>query len=174
MPTPPTEPVMDPVYWGERLSRAVDRGVLHTAVFMCSVERWDRIAEKHAAILRATIQPTESVLDAGCGWGRLLDIMPNDWCGDYVGVDIAPAFIKVAQLNYPHRRFHVRSLLDLDDVQVPDGVAVFDWAVLISIRPMIVRNCGREVWDKMEMGLRVVARKLLYLEYDPNDNGSVE
>jgi hypothetical protein len=45
---------------------------------------------------------------------------------------------------------------------------------MISVRPMIVRNQGQDAWDAMEREIRKVARQLLYLEYDPFDNGSVE
>lgn len=48
------------------------------------------------------------------------------------------------------------------------------WGVLVSVRPMIKREMGGEVWDAMETEIRKVADKLLYLEYDPFDEGSVE
>jgi hypothetical protein len=50
----------------------------------------------------------------------------------------------------------------------------WDWAILVSVRPMIRRNMGDDVWAQMESEVRKVATRLLYLEYDPSDEGSVE
>jgi hypothetical protein len=36
------------------------------------------------------------------------------------------------------------------------------------------RNLGDEAWEAMERELRRVAKRLLYLEYDPDSEGSVE
>lgn len=50
----------------------------------------------------------------------------------------------------------------------------WDWGVLVSVRPMIIRNQGQETWDRMEAECRKVCKKLLYLEYDPECEGFVE
>ena len=161
-----SEDILNPSYWRRRLETADH---LHHAVFRCPRDEWERIAEVHRGILADRIGPTDSVLDAGCAWGRMLDLLPRDWRGLYLGVDLAPAFIETARRTYPRRAFIVSDLRNLRET--PDRA--FDWAVMISIRPMVRRNLGGDEWAKMESELRRVARRLLFLEYDVDDPGEV-
>ena len=126
------------------------------------------IEAKHRKILAETLKPRHSILDAGCAWGRLLDLLPEWWDGRYLGVDLSPDFVKLAQKEHPTREFVVGNLAAID---LPDR---FDLAVLISIRPMIRRNLGDEAWNVMEANLKRHAKKVLYLEYDAEDGGSLE
>lgn len=162
-----SELVLDPNYWKQRLEQA-QKGDLHHAVFRCPKDRWLRIEEKHRQILDRYIDPDDAILDAGCGWGRLLSLMPDDWKGGYLGIDISPDFIALAETLHPDRSFFVGDLR-----QLPSGLKV-DVAILISIRPMVKRELGNEVWNKMERELRRCAKVILYLEYDENDEGSLE
>lgn len=173
-----SEPISDPAYWRGRLE-ASHPDTIHTAVFRCPLERWKAIEESHRRILATTIGPNDSVLDAGCGWGRLLDLMPPEWSGYYLGVDLSSDFIEKAKPRavHHHREFVVADLRELRDFLECKGSREgggFDWAVLVSIRPMVKRNLGDAEWTKMEVELRRVARRLLYLEYDPDDLGSIE
>ena len=161
-----SEEIFDPTYWQRRLLKATQP---HHAIFKCPEDRWRRIEAKHREILAAEIAPTASVLDVGCGWGRLLTLMHEEWVGDYLGVDLSPDFIRLARANYPSRAFICGDMRDIGLVQ-----RVFDWAVLVSIRPMIINNKGLETWEKIEANLESVATNILYLEYDELDNGSVE
>jgi hypothetical protein len=101
--------------------------------------------------------------------------MPRDWQGYYHGVDLSPDFIKMAlprvRKTPPARSFECIDLLKLDTAVAPN---TFDWAILVSIRPMVLRNLGEDVWQQMESQVRRVAAKILYLEYDENDPGKVE
>lgn len=165
-----TEAILDPNYWRERMLRATG-GNMHHAIFRCSYERWRRIEEKHREILARTIGEDDSVLDCGCGWGRLLDLMPDQWDGAYLGIDLSPDFVAKAERDHPEKG---GQFLEADLRRLPSLYQEFDWAILVSIRPMVRRNCGDEVWAEMEGEIRRVARKLLYLEYDENDEGSIE
>lgn len=164
-----TLPVSDPAFWKGRLIGA-PKGSPHHAVFVCPTDRWQRIEAKHREILARTVGPLDSVLDAGCGWGRLLTLLPEAWVGDYRGVDASPDFVRLAEATYPDKGFIVGDLRALPWA----WTGLFDWAILVSIRPMIRRNLGDAEWDKMEAELRRVAKRLLYLEYDENDEGSIE
>lgn len=159
-----TEPILDPDYWKQRLKQAREP---HQAIFRCPLDRWLRIEDRHREILGYLISPRDSILDAGCGWGRLLTLLPGDWDGRYLGVDLSPDFIAKAQGAYPKKEFIVG---DLRALEFPDR---FDWAILISIRPMVKRNLGDGIWEQMEVELKRVARRLLYLEYDEDDIGEV-
>lgn len=164
-----TEPILCPNYWKRRLQSAPP-GQPHHAVFRCPLERWQRIEAAHRRLLARHVGPSDSVLDAGCGWGRLLDLMPPGWSGDYLGVDLSPDFIDLAKILHRGRHFAVG---DLRDLSAFEGRA-FDWAVLVSVRPMVRRNLGDGAWAQMEREVRRLARRVLYLEYDPEDEGDVE
>lgn len=157
------EDVSNPDYWKRRIESARSIGQDWKSVFLVHSDRWERILARHRRAL-FRIGPKESVLDAGCGYGRLLDLMPSFWRGKYLGVDFSPDFIAWAKERYPTRAdsFVVGNLINLDFL--PPGT--FDWAVIVSIRPMVVRNLGGAVWDRMESEIRRVARNLLFLEYD--------
>lgn len=159
--------ISNPLFWRRRLEAA--KREPHRSVFHCTLERWQTIEARHREILAATIGPEDSVLDAGCGWGRLLELMPAGWIGEYLGVDLSPDFIDLAKRRSPHRQFCVGDLRDLST----SGNG-WDWAILISIRGMVRRNLGEEAWTQMEAELRRVAKRLLLLEYDPNGQGSIE
>lgn len=161
--------ILDVNYWKSRLERAT-RGNLHHAVYLCGLDRWQRIEAKHREILARHIKPSDSILDAGCGWGRLLSLLPETWSGHYLGIDLSPDFIHLAQQHYTSEsiRFVVEDLRNLSSI-----TQTFDWAILISIRPMIRRHLGDSTWFSIERSLRNVSRQLLFLEYDEDDTGSL-
>ena len=164
------EPIDDVGYWKARLKAAQDRGMLHESIFRCPLQRWEQIEHRHCHILTNVLSPDTSILDVGCGYGRLLTMLPDWWQGRYLGIDISPDFIAMAKENHPSRLFlcadarepHLRETL----------FGEFDLAVLISIRPMVKRNLGEDAWNEMEMSVKMMAEKVLYLEYDPEDMGA--
>lgn len=160
-----SEDVLNPDYWENRLATTK---TLHQSVFLNSTEEWRRIEDKHRKILARHIKRKTSILDLGCGYGRLLSLLPRYWNGKYLGIDICPAFIDLARRAYRGRKFKVRNMEDLS------GIVEFDLGILISVRPMLIRNIGGEYWDKVHEGIRKVAHNLLYLEYDYTDEGELE
>lgn len=164
--------VSDPTFWKERLQETPP-DCLHYAVFKCPRDRWLRIEAKHKDILERVIGPKDRVLDAGCAWGRLIDLLPGSWNGEYTGVDISPDFLAMAKERNPGFTFEQQDLRHLPRAWSNSPFS-FDWAVMISIRPMIKRHLGDQEWSLMEKELRRVAKRLLYLEYDEHDEGSVE
>ncbi len=172
------EDILNPLYWSERL-KAAQKTSLHHAIFKCSDAQWLRIGQRHKEILASTIRETENVLDCGCAWGRLLTMLPSSWKGWYVGVDISPDFIAMARGMWRHYPHHNRALFyQADLLRLHEAIDVtnvqLDWAVLISIRPMVRRNLSEDVWQRMEAQVRVAAKRLLFLEYDPDSEGSIE
>jgi SAM-dependent methyltransferase len=174
-----SEPIFDPEYWRGRLAAASGPGNdLHRAVYLTSLEEWVAIEDRHREILKRYVGRTDNILDAGCGWGRLLRLLPTDWEGEYDGVDLCRDFLEMAvhqsfpPLPFPRERvrFHCGDLRNLS----PFPRRRFDLAVLVSIRPMVIRNVGIQEWDQMERELRRVARRLLFLEYKSDDEGSLE
>lgn len=62
--------------------------------------------------LAQNIKDGSSVLDVGCGNGRLLEVLENKKI-TYLGVDNSEELITLAQKNYPHYSFKVVDILDL-------------------------------------------------------------
>lgn len=148
--------IFDPAYWKRRLERARE---LHHAVFICPKDRWERIEEAHRKVLSEIVNRDTSILDAGCGYGRLLDLLPDSWNGTYCGLDISPDFIARAKKEHPGENFIVA---DVRDIHFPSQ---FDLAIAISFRPMVKRN-DEEAWKKIEERLKALSKRQLYLEYD--------
>lgn len=167
------EPILEPAYWARRLREAKSRE-LHHAIFKCPLEQWMNIANKHREILKKHIGIYDSILDVGCGWGRLLDLTPVPWYGAYLGIDLSPDFIEMARDKDPSRIFMVGDVRTAPLAAPTPFPFIYDWAVMISIRPMIKRNLGEDSWDEIETNVRCYAKRLLYLEYDEMDEGSVE
>lgn len=177
-----TEPILDPAYWSQR-HREAPAHTPHFAVFKgCSAEEWARIEEAHRKILAAHVRPSDGILDVGCGWGRLLDLLPPDWPGDrgwYMGIDLCPEFIEEAKRRYGTDSIRGRAVtfycLDIRQMYFPPmtETAKADWAVCISIRPMWRRNVGEAKWDEVQACLFRVAKRILFLEYDEDDPGEV-
>lgn len=167
---PVKEPVCDPAYWAGRLETAGQR---HHAIFKCPLDRWQRIEARHRVILSLHVKENDSVMDAGCGYGRLLTLLPPTWRGRYWGVDVSPDFVALADKTYPDREFTVADLTHRYKPGRLPPVPEFDWCVLISIRPMLLRNCGVDKWERFRANCKAFAKKLLYLEYDEEDAGTV-
>jgi ubiquinone/menaquinone biosynthesis C-methylase UbiE len=163
-----TRPIFEPSFWSERLRTAKEP---HHSVFVCPKARWDAIAANHRAILARHIKPDDKVFEAACGWGRLLDLMPDHWkeTGAYIGVDLSPDFVAMAKGKYPGRSFFVADLRALPEV----WSGMFDWCVMVSLRGMVIREAGAAEWDRIERELRRVAKRILVLEYDENEEGVV-
>lgn len=157
--------IFDVEFWAARLRTAIDRDKLYHAVWVGGEDLWHAAARKHKAILGGIVAPGMSILDVGCGWGRLLTLLPPRWHGTYVGIDIVPAFLGLARAAFPQHTF-----LEHDAREpIPGG---YDLAVLVSIRAMVQENS--EDWPRMEANVRAAARRILYLEYDADDPGRLE
>ena len=86
---------------------------------------WDSVETQILGFKVATDLPwidwkeVKSVLDVGCGYGRLLEFLADNlfYEGDYYGIDIMPDFILEAILNYGSKyksRFSTGDFLERD------------------------------------------------------------
>lgn len=149
------KPVNKIEFWKDRLDQSKKDGYLHYSVYLANPTLWKKINDSHKKVIEEHIKPEDNVLDAGCGYGRLSELFDK-----YLGVDFSPDFIAEARKLYPHKQFIVG---DLKDLPLENGQ--FDWAVLVSIKNMIVGNLGEDEWLKMQKELKRVCKKLLILEY---------
>ena len=150
------KPVNKIEFWKQRIETAVKP---HYSVYVIHEQGWNHIFKAHARTISRLIKPTEKVLDAGCGYGRMSVLFNN-----YTGVDFSPDFIKLAKEKYPDKTF-----LQGDLKELPFKDKEFDWSFCVSIKKMIEDNLGMDEWKKMEQELKRVSKKVLILEYeDPN------
>lgn len=153
------KPVDKTNFWRERIRQAKEAGKERYSVYLTSQNDWDKLNEVHKQIIKKHISRDDSVLDAGCGYGRA-----SEWFRNYHGIDFSPDFIAMAQKMYPNKTFSVADLTALTF-----NNKEFDWGICISIKQMIVANLGAEKWALMEKELRRVCQKVLILEYSDPD-----
>jgi SAM-dependent methyltransferase len=166
-----TEDVVNPVYWKDRLDKVRTHKLsLHRSVFVCPDIRWRFIEETHRTIIIKLIKPTDSIIDIGCGYGRLLNLMPPTWRGCYLGLDICEEFLSMARETHKGMSFLHYDILN-PKFELPYRLA--DWCVLASFKYMIIRNLGDEAWKVAEANISKLCRYALYLEYDENDLGTI-
>lgn len=142
-------------FWKKRIDEAKKINHLHYSVYLANDRIWAKILEAHMQVINKVIQPTDRVLDAGCGYGRLSPIFEN-----YTGVDFSSDFIAEAKRLYPEKNFEVQDLRKLPYVDKE-----FDIGLVVSIKHMVIGNMGLQAWLPMEKELRRVCKKVLILEY---------
>ena len=168
------KPVEDPQFWNERLYRTLATGgMLHEIIYQESWDIWARTQTGTSIVLHRLIPKGSKVLDAGCGYGALVDAF--DECRlrvQYTGVDVSPDLFRLATERYqkaatsdgkprfPGVQFLVGNLRSL-----PFESEEFDWAVMRSMRRMVEDNCGRESWQAVLAEVQRVARRVLLIEY---------
>ena len=149
-------------FWRRRIFESIATGkMLHQIIYDDSYDLWKYIQGETGGDLKRLILPGSRVLDAGCGYGALLCCFQEAKLKvDYTGVDISPDLLELARYRYPDRQFVLADLRSL-----PFKSRSFNWAVLRSIKDMIVDNVGESDWQLMDREIRRVARSVLYLEY---------
>jgi len=166
-----TKPIDKLDFWQARLSMAIATGDLRDAVYRTTAQTWVNIDLTHKRLLERHIGPLDTVLDAGCGYGRTVGLIK---CSRYVGVDQVPEFIvEAGNLTIPVSPFlpdpeiYEFYCLPLEELPFPDNE--FDWVVGISLMVMVIANLGWDKWNTIQTELLRVSKKgLLMLEYtDP-------
>lgn len=150
-----SKPIDKLEFWKERIDTAVKP---HYSVYVVHEVKWAEINKAHREILKKEIGLLDTVLDAGCGYGRMSELFDPK---QYTGVDFSPDFIKKARKGYKGVKFMQANLKEL-----PFFDKQFDVAFCVSIKKMVTDNLGYEEWAKMAMELKRVAKKLIILEYE--------
>lgn len=171
------KPVTDAAFWRERVLRFYAEGKqLHQCIYDNSLEVWQYLQGETGGILRRHVEPGCRLLDAGCGYGALLDALQMGGYGrtdrrpagnpphcadvDYTGVDSAPILLEMARYRYPSRRF-----VEADLSALPFTANSFDWVVARSVRDMLIENGKADLWHAAAKELFRVGRRVLILEY---------
>jgi SAM-dependent methyltransferase len=102
------------------------------------------------AWLASRVRPGSSLLDVGCGDGRLAAVYAP-WCGRYTGVDLAPSAIAAARPRLPSGAQLVLGTLDdlppdaqWDWVLVKDVLQHLPWG---AVRDLLAAATGRARWS---------------------------
>lgn len=153
------KPVDKLSFWAQRLKEAREQGKdIRYAVFQTNPRNWIDIDDAHSKIIQEVISLRDTVLDAGCGFGRATQFFLP---GQYLGIDQSPELIEEAKQFYPNYSFFEGNL---NQLTFEDNS--FDWALCISIKIMIINNLGYDAWGKIQKELLRVTRKgILCLEY---------
>lgn len=77
--------------------------------------------------IASQIKDGSSVLDVGCGNGRLLEVLENKKI-NYLGVDNSEELIALAKKNYPNYDFKVIDILDLEPIE-----RKFDFIISVAV-----------------------------------------
>lgn len=155
-------PVEDPEFWKSRIVEGISEGrPEHWAVGQFSLGDMARVNNAHREILASLVGPQTSILDAGCGYGRLLEVLPSTWSGNYVGIDVSPDLVAQGRLKYPDREFICGNIRDCQPLLQGRR---FDLAIMVGVRSMIQGNLGADVWEGVQASVLSVAPKLLVLE----------
>lgn len=161
------KPIRDEVFWKQRLMSALDRGQPHRAVYEITADKMEEINAAHKGVFHKYIKPGDFVLDAGCGFGRILPLLPSPI--KYHGVDLSPDFIKYAREQFPERGD--RKFFNDDLLPFLQGVEskAYTVGIGISMKRMVETNIGKEAWTKIEQHLRRTCVTVLLLEYSTEE-----
>lgn len=159
--------VLTPSFWKQRLMDVPNEDHLHFSVLTCPKEDWHVLHRMHLTIIHKHINVTEDkVLDLGCGYGRIAKYINN-----YTGADLSPDLLNIAKKQNPDKTF-----VECDGRSLPFEDNEFNWTVIISLKTMIIENCGEELWNQIKQEIKRVSSKCLMLEYGdlfPETSGRV-
>ncbi len=149
-----------PEFWARRI-RKVDGGShpLHMTVIDTPIGDWEKIQHRTAEALRA-VKDGDRVLDAGCGYGALIDCLTAiGRTVDYVGVDRCPEMVKLARREHPDARFRTA-----DVAALPFEDDAFDWAVCRGLEGTAKTLVSNRAWVAMRREMLRVARRLMLVD----------
>lgn len=157
-PTPPTPPRDEsPEFWAERIESVRGTGQpLHKIVMDCNEGDWVRIQRYAHDVVKRYMKSGDRVLDAGCGYGALLEAAPF---ADYVGVDSCPAMIELASRRNPRHRF-----IEADLRSLPFADNSFDLVVCRSLEGTVKTRVSNRAWAEMRREMLRVGKRLLLID----------
>ena len=155
--SPPSHRDENPGFWANRIAENNRRNEpLHKILMDCNEADWNRIQTHSRNVLRGVVKHGDRVLDCGCGYGVLLEVMPFS---EYVGVDSCPEMIELARRRNPRFRFELADLRHL-----PFADDFFDVAVCRSVEGTVKTRVSNRDWAAMRQEMLRVARKLVLID----------
>ncbi|MGL6095390.1 MAG: class I SAM-dependent methyltransferase [Fimbriiglobus sp.] len=157
--------VLDPEYWRGKVTDAAARGESHRAVYTGTADAMADIDRRHREFV-SRIGDFDSVLDVGCGYGRLLDLLGPRFKGRYFGIDLSPDLVAMARVRWPDRARNFMAA----DVRSPEVrkhlgeitlTKCFQFGVVLWVKDMVVREVGRPAWDEIQTAVEPFCVELL-------------
>ena len=112
---------------------------------------WEKLKE-----ICSGIKDWQSILDMGCGNGRLLVLLENKKI-NYLGIDNSKELIALAKKRFPGNKFIVGNILDLGEIKELNFNYVFSVAVLHHLPGRDLRiKALRQLKNKIKEDGRIV------------------
>lgn len=155
-------------FWYNRVITAIATGKeLHTIIYNTDYQNWCRIQQITDSVIRTNIIEGSSILDVGCGYGALLELIPADKY-DYLGIDLSPDLINVGKIRYPNAKLSVGCMPQYTQSLYEDKS--FDYAICRSIKGMFDLYNKSDQWESIHRELNRVSKNIILLEYeDPTE-----
>lgn len=171
----PPLPVATEEFWRRRVWDTVARGrELHTIIYDTDPDTWKHIQNETAGILQRHLQPGMKFLDAGCGYGAVLDIWdqyPVFKEVEYHGYDLSPDLIGIGKIRYPEANLFAENLF----YRLEDKEGTFDVALVRSVEIMLKKNINDTVWRLFLRRVCGLAKTVVLMDYgSPSDYQIVE
>ena len=154
--------VRDIEFWRERL-----RDLKDPIKAIIDNFDWEPVDKFHLSAIRKHIQPHETVLDIGCGPGRIAHWFAPE---QYTGIDFVPEFVELANERNPKYHFQVHDIKE----PMPYEDNWFGLAIGISVREIFITGSSEEEWRKALKEILRVASVFIHLPYGNNDPRAIE
>lgn len=151
-------------FWRTRIWEVVASGLeLHQIIFRTDIRNWNTIQQDTAKLLRGILPASCRLLDAGCGYGALYEILhavPHFAGVQYIGLDLSEDLIGIAKLRYPNAVF---KQCRLEDADYPADH--FDYTVFRSVEGMLHDNGHSTSWTIAFDNVRRMSKNIILIEY---------
>lgn len=151
-------------FWRTRLWEVVANGLeLHQIIFRTDITNWSNIQRDTGKMLRSILPPSCRILDAGCGYGALYEVLhavPHFAGVEYTGLDLSKDLIGIAKLRYPDADFQEMSMEDAD---YPESY--FDYTIVRSVQGMLHENDCTSTWSIAFANIKRMSKNIILAEY---------
>lgn len=143
----------DTNWWQERINTVQRQRIpLHCITYYVPLGEWQRIQDHSRSLLQERYPYGGTLLDVGCGYGALLDVLPQEI--HYVGVDCEAVLLTLAKQQYPQGTF-----LEHDARRLPFPDEHFDWCFCRGVESDVRVYQGNKAWRQIEQEMLRVARQ---------------
>lgn len=159
-------------FWRKRIWEVVANGLeLHQVIYRTDIGNWNKIQKATAKLLKDVLPPSCNVLDAGCGYGALYEVLhavPHFSGVQYTGLDLSEDLVGIAKLRYPDAVFEQ---CRLEDAMYPDNH--FDFTVFRSVEGMLHDNGYSAAWSMAFDNVKRMSKNVILIEYGAVDNATI-
>jgi SAM-dependent methyltransferase len=151
-------------FWRTRIWEVVASGLeLHQIIYRTDIRNWNNIQYDTAKLLRGILPTSCRLLDAGCGYGALYEVLhavPHFANVQYTGLDLSEDLIGIAKIRYPNAIF---KQCRLEDADYPADH--FDYTVFRSVEGMLNDNGHSTSWTIAFDNVKRMSKNIILIEY---------